>query len=151
LPVRTHPRSTGSRSGPQTHDSRRCRWRGRRRAPQGAATSQREPLWAHLWSHPHAFVRLQRRSGQCCYAGRGRGLAACILSPENRKVAPLSPSTHGQSPAICGGSPLTAHRDLSLLTSSHYGRVLARWALIAAATRKEPQTSGSRGAVTVEC
>jgi hypothetical protein len=39
----------------------------------GAATSQQEPLWAHLWSHPHAFVRVQRRSGQCCYAGHGRG------------------------------------------------------------------------------
>jgi hypothetical protein len=49
---------------------------------------QREPWWAHLWSHPHVSVHIQRRSDRCCEQVTDTDSArrTRIPSPENRKV-----------------------------------------------------------------
>jgi hypothetical protein len=93
LPARTYPRSTGSRSGPQTHDSSRCRWRGRRRAPQGLPHRNRSPCGLifgliRMRSSEFSGVRV---SAAMQATDAGVAWRTRILSPENRKVGGSTP------------------------------------------------------------
>lgn len=56
------------------------------------SAESRAPSWAHLWSHPYAFVRVQRRwiNSAMQVTNVSNIRRTIIPSPENRKVDGLT-------------------------------------------------------------